>query len=330
MRAARFTGTGDASILRLVDEAPREPGPGEVRIRVTSAGLNRADVLYRAGRYLLRSPGESRTGFEGAGIVEAVGEGTRARVGDRVGVLPSSFDVVNEGAAAETMTVPEAVVLPTPNGIADRDAGAIWMQYLTAWGALVDIAATRPGDFVVVPAASSSVGIAAIQLARALGARAIATTTSAAKVRALEAFGPHAIIDTRHESYVDRVKEITGGAGARVIFDPVYGPLVNDHLRAACREAVVFVYGALDPTPLTLELGGMLRKQIRLQGYTIGPLLGDPARRARGVADITARLQLGEFAPVVDSYFPLERIQDAHRRLESNLQIGKVVVTPGA
>jgi len=330
MRAARFTGTGDASILRLVDEAPREPGPGEVRIRVTSAGLNRADALYRAGRYLLRSPGESRSGFEGAGIVEAVGEGTRARVGDRVGVLPSSFDVVNEGAAAETMTVPEAVVVPTPNGIADRDAGAIWMQYLTAWGALVDIAATRPGDFVVVPAASSSVGIAAIQLARALGARAIATTTSAAKVRALEAFGPHAIIDTRHESYVDRVKEITGGAGARVIFDPVYGPLVNDHLRAACREAVVFVYGALDPTPLTLELGGMLRKQIRLQGYTIGPLLGDPARRARGVADITARLQLGEFAPVVDSYFPLERIQDAHRRLESNLQIGKVVVTPGA
>jgi NADPH:quinone reductase-like Zn-dependent oxidoreductase len=330
MRAARFTGTGDASILRLVDEAPREPGPGEVRIRVTSAGLNRADVLYRAGRYLLRSPGESRTGFEGAGIVEAVGEGTRARVGDRVGVLPSSFDVVNEGAAAETMTVPEAVVVPTPNGVADRDAGAIWMQYLTAWGALVDIAATRPGDFVVVPAASSSVGIAAIQLAKALGARAIATTTSAAKVRALEAFAPHAIVDTRHESYVDRVKEITGGAGARVIFDPVYGPLVNDHIRAACREAVVFVYGALDPTPLTLELGGMLRKQIRLQGYTIGPLLGDPARRARGVADITARLQLGEFAPVVDSYFPLDRVQDAHRRVESNLQIGKVVVTPGA
>ena len=330
MRAARFTGTGDASILRVVDEAPREPGPGEVRIRVTSAGLNRADVLYRAGRYLLRSPGESRSGFEGAGIVEAVGEGTRARVGDRVGVLPSSFDVVNEGAAAETMTVPEAVVVPTPNGVADRDAGAIWMQYLTAWGALVDIAATAPGDFVVVPAASSSVGIAAIQVARALGARAIATTTSAAKVRALEAFGPHAVIDTRHEAYVDRVKEITGGAGARVIFDPVYGPLVNDHIRAACREAVVFVYGALDPTPLTLELGGMLRKQIRLQGYTIGPLLGDPARRARGVADITARLQLGEFTPVVDSYFPLDRVQDAHRRLESNLQIGKVVVTPGA
>jgi len=330
MRAARFTGTGDASILRLVDEAPREPGPGEVRIRVTSAGLNRADVLYRAGRYLLRSPGESRSGFEGAGIVEAVGEGTRARVGDRVGVLPSSFDVVNEGAAAETMTVSEAVVVPTPNGIADRDAGAIWMQYLTAWGALVDIAATGPGDFVVVPAASSSVGIAAIQLARALGARPIATTTSAAKVRALEAFGSHAIIDTRHEPYVDRVKEITGGAGARVIFDPVYGPLVNDHIRAACREAVVFVYGALDATPLTLDLGGMLRKQIRLQGYTIGPLLGDPARRARGVADITARLQLGELVPVVDSYFPLERIQDAHRRLESNLQIGKVVLTPGA
>jgi NADPH:quinone reductase-like Zn-dependent oxidoreductase len=328
MRVARFTGTGDASILRLTDEAPREPGPGEVRIRVTSAGLNRADALYRAGRYLLRSPGESRTGFEGAGVVEAVGQDVRTRVGDRIGVLPSSFDVVNEGAAAEAMTVPEAVVVPTPRGVADRDAGAIWMQYLTAWGALVDIAATGPGDFVVVPAASSSVGIAAIQLGRALGARVIATTTSAAKVRALEAFGPHAVVDTRHEPYVERVREITGGNGARVIFDPVYGPLVNDHLRVACREAVVFVYGALDPTPLTLDLGGMLRKQIRLQGYTIAPLLGDPARRTRAVADVTARLERGELAPVVDSYFPLDRIQEAHRRLESNQQIGKVVVTP--
>jgi NADPH:quinone reductase-like Zn-dependent oxidoreductase len=330
MRAARFTGSGDASILRLVDERAREPGPGEVRIRVTSAGLNRADVLYRAGRYLLRSPGESRSGFEGAGVVEAVGAGTRARVGDRVGVLPSSFDVVNEGTAAESMTVPDAVVVPTPNRISDRDAGAIWMQYLTAWGALVDIAATGPGDFVVVPAASSSVGIAAMQLGRALGARVIATTTSAAKVRALEAFGPYAIVDTRHEPYVDRVKEITGGAGARVIFDPVYGPLVNDHIRAAAREAVVFVYGALDPTPLTLELGGMLRKQIRLQGYTIGPLLGDATRRGRAVADVSARLERGEFAPAIDSYFPLDRIQDAHRRVESNQQVGKVVVTPGA
>jgi NADPH:quinone reductase-like Zn-dependent oxidoreductase len=321
-------GTGDASILRVVDEPPRAPGPGEVRIRVTSAGLNRADVLYRAGRYLLRTPGESRSGFEGAGVVEAVGAGARSRPGDRVGVLPSSFDVVHEGAAAECMTVPEAVVVPTPRGVPDRDAGAVWMQYLTAWGALVDIAETGPDDFVVVPAASSSVGIAAIQLGRALGARVIATTTSAAKVPALVALGPHAVVDTRREPYVERVRELTGGRGARVVFDPVYGPLVNDHVRVACREAVVFVYGALDPTPLALELGGMLRKQIRLQGYTIGPLLGDPSRRARAVADVTARLERGELRPVIDSYFPLERIQDAHRRLESNVQVGKVVVTP--
>jgi NADPH:quinone reductase-like Zn-dependent oxidoreductase len=202
------------------------------------------------------------------------------------------------------------------------------MQYLTAWGALVDIAEVGPGDFVVVPAASSSVGIAAIQLGRARGARVIATTTSAAKVEALRRFEPHAIVDTRAEPYVERVREITGGKGARVIFDPVYGPLVNDHIRAACREAIVFVYGVLDFTPLTLEPGGMLRKQIRLQGYTIGPLLMDPARRARGVAEITQHLERGDFAPVIDSYFPLDRVQEAHRRLESNQQIGKVVVTP--
>lgn len=329
MRAVMFTGTGDPSILRIVELPARAPGPGEVRIRVTSAGLNRADANYRLGRYLMRTPGESRSGFEGAGIVDAVGAGvTTVTIGARVGVLPSSFDVVSEGAAAESMTVPAAVVVPTPRTVSDRDAGAIWMQYLTAWGALVEIAAVGPGDWVIVPAASSSVGIAAIQLCRARGAEVIATTTSAAKVEALARFAPDAIIDTRSEPYVERVKAITGGAGARVIFDPVYGPLVNDHVRAACREAIVFVYGALDFTPLTLELGGMLRKQIRLQGYTIGPLLGDPERRARAVAGITQHLERGDVAPVVDSYFPLDRIQDAHRRLESNRQIGKVVVTP--
>ena len=95
MRAAVFTGTGEPSILRLVDVKPRAPGPGEAQLRVTSAGLNRADANYRRGRYLVRSPGESRSGFEGAGIVEAVGPGTTTvKVGDRVGVLPSAFDVV--------------------------------------------------------------------------------------------------------------------------------------------------------------------------------------------------------------------------------------------
>jgi len=329
MRAAYFTGLGDPSIMTLVDVPARDPGPHEVQIRVTSAGLNRADANYRRGRYLVKSPGRSRSGFEGAGVVTAVGDAVRGHaVGDRVAVLPSSFDVVHEGACAESMTVAADAVVATPANIADRDAGSIWMQCLTAWGALVEIAEIGPDDWVIVPAASSSVGIASIQLCRARGAKVIATTTSAAKVEALLRFAPDAIVDTKAEPYVERVQAITGGKGARVVFDPIYGPIVNDHIRVACREAIVFVYGALDPTPLELGLGGMLRKQIRLQGYTLGPLLGSPTRRARALAAVTALLERGDFTPVVDSYFPLERIQDAHRHLESNRQIGKIVVTP--
>jgi NADPH:quinone reductase-like Zn-dependent oxidoreductase len=226
------------------------------------------------------------------------------------------------------MTVAVDAVVPTPANVSDRDAGSIWMQCLTAWGALVELAAIGPGDWVVVPAASSSVGIASIQLCRAVGAKVIATTTSQDKVGALRRFSPDAIVDTRAEPYVERVQAITGGRGARVIFDPIYGPIVNDHIKVACREAIVFVYGALDPAPLTLGLGGMLRKQIRLQGFTLGPLLDDPVRRARAVREIGDLLERGAFAPVVDAYFPLERIQDAHRHLESNRQIGKIVVTP--
>jgi len=328
MRAVHFVGTGDPSILTLTDVPPRPPGPGEVQLRMTSVGLNRADANYRAGKYLLRSPGASRSGFEGAGVIEAVGSNVALRVGARVGLLPSSFDVVQEGAAAETVTVPADACVPTPSTIDDRDAGAIWIQYLTVWGALVEIAAIGPGDWVVVPAASSSVGIAAIQLCRARGARVIATTTSAAKVQALERCAPDAIIDTRREPYVDRVMEVTGNEGVRVVFDPIFGPIVNDHIRACRPEAIVFVHGVLDFTPLELRAGGMLRKQIRLQGYTFGPLLADAERRERAVSGITAHLERGDFAPVIDSYFPLARIQDAHRHLESNRQIGKIVVLP--
>jgi NADPH:quinone reductase-like Zn-dependent oxidoreductase len=329
MRAAYFTGLGDPSIMTIIDVPARAPGPREVQIRVTSAGLNRADANYRRGRYLVMSPGQSRSGFEGAGVVAAVGSEVHEwKVGDRVAVLPSSFDVVHEGTCADSMTVAADAVVATPANVSDRDAGSIWMQCLTAWGALVEIAEIGPGDWVIVPAASSSVGIASIQLCRAVGAKVIATTTSAAKVEALRRFAPDAIIDTKTEPYVERVQALTGGKGARVVFDPIYGPIVNDHIRVACREAIVFVYGALDPTPLELGLGGMLRKQIRLQGYTLGPLLGNPARRARAIRAITALLERGDFTPVVDSYFPLDRIQDAHRHLESNQQIGKIVVTP--
>jgi NADPH:quinone reductase-like Zn-dependent oxidoreductase len=315
--------------MTVIDVPARDPGPHEVQLRVTSAGLNRADANYRRGRYLVKSPGKTRSGFEGAGIVTAVGTAVATvRVGDRVGVLPSTFDVATEGTCADSMTVAADAVVPTPANVDDRDAGSIWMQCLTAWGALVEIAAIGRGDWVVVPAASSSVGIAAIQLCRAVGAKVIATTTSQDKIAALQRFAPDAIVDTRSEPYVERVRTLTGGRGARVIFDPIYGPMVNEHIKAACREAIVFVYGALDPAPLELGLGGMLRKQIRLQGYTLGPLLDDPARRARAVREITALLERAAFTPVVDSYFPLERIQDAHRHLESNRQIGKIVVTP--
>lgn len=329
MRAAYFEGLGDPSIMTLVERPAREPGPGEVQVRVTSAGLNRADANYRRGRYLVKSPGASRSGFEGAGIVTAVGTDVhRWQVGDRVAVLPMSFDVVHEGTCAESMTVPADALVATPANVSDRDAGSIWIQCLTAWGALVEIANVGPGDWVVVPAASSSVGIASIQLCRARGARVIATTTAADKVDALRRFAPDAIVDTRAEPYVERVQAITDGRGARVIFDPIYGPIVNDHIRVACTEAIVFVMGALDPAPLQLALGGMLRKNIRLQGYTFGPMLADPARRARAVADVTAMLARGDVTPVVDSYYPLAEIQAAHRHLESNRHLGKIVVTP--
>ncbi len=263
MRAAHFTGLGDPSILRIIDGRRVPPGAREVQLRVTSAGLeprrrelparplprevagSESERLRRRRRRDRRRERRPRVARRRSGRRPALVLRRRAR---------RRLCRVDDGPGRRARR--------DPANVADRDAGSIWMQCLTAWGALVEIAEIGGDDWVVVPAASSSVGIASIQLCRARGAKVIATTTSAAKVEALRRFAPDAIVDTRAEPYVERVQAITGGRGARVIFDPIYGPIVNDHIRVACREAIVFVYGALDATPLELGLGGMLRKQI--------------------------------------------------------------------
>ena len=330
MRAAYFTGLGDPSIMTIIDVPARDPGPREVQIRVTSAGLNRADANYRRGRYLVKSPGQSRSGFEGAGIVAAVGNDVREwKVGDRVAVLPSSFDVVHEGTCADADD--------GRRRRARRDAGERQRS-------------RRRLDLDAVPHCLGRVGRDRRDRAERLGDRAGGVELGRDRVdpalsrarrqghrdhdlarqgRSSPPLRAPTRSSTRRPSRTSNAcRRSPAASGARVVFDPIYGPIVNDHIRVACREAIVFVYGALDATPLELGLGGMLRKQIRLQGYTLGPLLGDPARRARAIREITALLEGGDFTPVVDSYFPLDRIQDAHRHLESNQQIGKVVVTP--
>jgi NADPH:quinone reductase-like Zn-dependent oxidoreductase len=200
------------------------------------------------------------------------------------------------------------------------------MQYVTAWGALVEQARLTRGDFVIVTAASSSVGIAAFQVARAVGATVIATTRTSAKRQALLDNGAHHVIATEEEDLVTRVMEITNGLGARVVFDPVGGPSFEALTQSMSRGGILLEYGALSSEPTPFPLFTVLGKSLTLKGYLYVEIVNDDAALDRAKSFITKGLASGQLKPVIARVFRLDQIQEATRFLESNAQVGKIVV----
>jgi NADPH:quinone reductase-like Zn-dependent oxidoreductase len=326
-RVVRFHQTGGPEMLRIEDEPLPEPGPDEVRIRVEAIGLNRAEALFRAGRYLETPQLPARIGYEAAGTLDAVGAGVAGlRAGDAVSVIPS-FSMSRYGTYGEHAIVPAAAVALTPAGLSAVEAAALWMPYLTAYGALIDIGGLGVGDSVVIPAASSSVGLAAIQIARQVGAIPIATTRTGAKKSALGAAGAAHVIVTEEDDLVAEVRRITDGRGARIVFDPVAGPFVETLADATQHGGTIFVYGILSMKPTPFPLFRALGKGLIMRGYTLFEVTSDAGRLARAKAFVERGLASAALRPVIARTFALDQIVEAHRFLESNRQIGKIVVT---
>ncbi len=326
-RAVRFHQIGGPDVLRIEPLAVRQPGPDEVSIRVKALGLNRAEVLLRTDRYIETPRLPSGLGLEATGIVEAVGSNVRDFAeGDAVSVLPPT-SMQEQPTHAEHLVVPQARLVKNPPGQAWSDAAATWMQYLTAYGALVQVAALRAGDFVVITAASSSVGLAAIQIARRVGAVPIAVTRGSAKRDALLQAGAAEVIASDEEDLRARLLEITGKGGARVVFDPVGGPIFEPLIAAMAEGGILIEYGGLSPEPTPFPLFEVLSRSLVLRGYRVYEVLEDPARLQAAKAFIVDGLADGSLRPVIARRFAFEEIVEAYRYLESNQQFGKVVVT---
>ncbi|MFV3332489.1 zinc-dependent alcohol dehydrogenase family protein [Pseudomonas sp. NY15437] len=326
-RAVRFHQIGGPDVLRIEPLAVRQPGPDEVSIRVKALGLNRAEVLLRTDRYIETPRLPSGLGLEATGIVEAVGSNVRDFAeGDAVSVLPPT-SMQEQPTHAEHLVVPQARLVKNPPGQAWSDAAATWMQYLTAYGALVQVAALRAGDFVVITAASSSVGLAAIQIARRVGAVPIAVTRGSAKRDALLQAGAAEVIASDEEDLRARLLEITGKVGARVVFDPVGGPIFEPLIAAMAEGGILIEYGGLSPEPTPFPLFEVLSRSLVLRGYRVYEVLEDPARLQAAKAFIVDGLADGSLRPVIARRFAFEEIVEAYRYLESNQQFGKVVVT---
>jgi len=326
-KIVRFHQLGGPEVLKFEEAAPQQPGKGEVRLRVEAVGLNRAESMFFHGMYLEEPKLPSRLGYEAAGVVDAVGDGVDSSwIGKNVATIPS-FSMNQYGVLGEEAIVPVHALGEYPQGLSPVQASAIWMQYMTAYGALVFLAQVAPGDFVSIPAASSSVGLAAIQIVRDAGATAIAVTRTSAKRDELLALGAHHVVVTQEEDYVARMKEITGGRGARITFDPVGGPFVEQLAAAAAQAGILFIYGALAGQPTPFPLARALGAGLSMRGYTLMEITPVPERLAVARKYINDRLADGRFVPRIARTFPFAHTVEAYRYLESNQQVGKVVIT---
>jgi NADPH:quinone reductase len=326
-RIVRFHRLGGPEVLQIDTLDAPSPSAGEVRIVVKALGLNRAEAMFRSGQYLEQPVFPSKLGYEAAGVVDAVGPGVQGLApGDAVSTVPA-FLQGRHGVYGDVAVVPAAAVVKHPPALSFTEAAAVWMQYLTAYGALVDIANLARGDTLLIPAASSSVGIAAIQIANRVGARPIALTRKDDKKDQLIHLGAAHVIVTEKQDIPAEVRRLTDGKGARVVFDPVGGPTIARLTAAMAERGILFLYGALSPEPTPVPLLEVLGKSLTLRGYLLFEITSDPARLERAKKWVVDGLAAGELKPVVAKTFPLDQIVEAHRYLESNQQIGKIVVT---
>ncbi|MGC2671504.1 MAG: zinc-dependent alcohol dehydrogenase family protein, partial [Candidatus Acidiferrum sp.] len=208
-KVVRFHEFGGPEVLRFESLEVGEPGAGDVRVRIEAIGLNRAEAAFRSGQYIEKAQLPARLGYEAAGVVEALGEGVKDfSIGEPICVMPA-FSMNRYGVYAERAIVPASALLPRPAGLGTKESASIWMQYLTAYGALIDISRIGAGDAVIITAASSSVGIAAIQIANHVGAVPIAVTRTAAKEEKLLKIGAAHVVVSEREKLETEVLRIT-------------------------------------------------------------------------------------------------------------------------
>ncbi|WP_407164770.1 zinc-dependent alcohol dehydrogenase family protein [Bradyrhizobium sp. ORS 111] len=326
-RVVRFHRHGGPEVLRIDEVQVAPPGRGEVRIRVRALGLNRAEALLRAGNYIETATLPAGLGLEAAGLVEAIGDGVSGfALGDAVSIVPP-ISMVRWPAYGELVTYPAEAVVKIPPGLGFEAAAATWMQYLTAYGALVDIARLGRGEFVVITAASSSVGLAAIQIANRIGALPIAVTRTSAKSQALREAGAFHVIASAEGDLQAGLEQIAGLNGVRVVLDAVGGPGFVPLTSAMAPGGILIEYGGLSPEPTPFPLASVLSKSLTLRGYLVHEIVRDPARLAAAKTFILDGLATGALRPVIARTFRFDEIVEAHRFLESNAQFGKIVVT---
>lgn len=326
-RVVRFHRTGDAEVLQIDEVDVAAPGTGEVQIRVKALGINRAEIMYRTGQYVIEPRFPAILGYEAAGLVEALGPDVAGfKIGDAVSVVPA-FSFADYGMYGELVNVPVHALVKHPENLSFEEAAASWMMFVTAYGALIDIGNLQAGETVLIRAASSSVGLAAIQIANMVGAVPVALTRTNRKRQALLDAGAAHVIATEEQDLISEVMSITDGKGARMAFDPVGGVYAGKIFKVLGMQGIFFQYGALDAQDIPVPVMDVLGKHLTLRGYELFEITGNPEKLEQAKSFVNAGLASGRLRPVIDRTFAFGDIAKAHRHMEANAQVGKIVVT---
>ncbi|QIN80594.1 zinc-binding dehydrogenase [Rubrobacter marinus] len=326
MRAALVREFGGPEVLREEEVPLPAPGEGEVLIELEAAGVNRADALTRSGRYHAAGQPPIVPGFEGSGVVRQTGASvTDVGVGDRVFAFGG-----RPGFYAEYAAVHEGRVVRMPDGLGWDAAAALPVAPLTAFYCLRRLARVEPGETVLVWAAASGVGDVAVQLAKAAGATVIATAGSDEKLDWALGNGADHGVNHSGESVVDRVLELTGGAGAEVVLDTVGGARFGESLKAAGHGGRVVALANVALEESVIDTRDFYPKNVAIYGFQVTNLmqrLGYDPRE--DLAELASAVVAGDLKVHVDRTFPLREAAGAHRHLEGRLNRGKVMLHPG-
>ncbi|SEH76146.1 MULTISPECIES: NAD(P)H-quinone oxidoreductase [unclassified Leifsonia] len=326
MRAVVVPQPGDAEVLTLAERPDPVPAEHEVRIRVTAAGLNGADLSQRRGFYPSPPGAPEWPGLEVSGIVDAVGADVQEwRAGDRVCALLSG------GGYAEYATVDAGLVLPVPDGVDLVEAAGLPEVAATVWSNVFGLGRLSAGEALLVHGGSSGIGTMAIQLGRAFGAQVIATAGSDDKADFCREVGADAAVNYTTQDFVEAARAFTGGRGVDVVLDIVGGAYIPRDLDVLATGGRILCIATRDRTPASVDLGLLMRKRATLFGTTLRarPLTERVAIIAAVREHVWQLLAEGRIHPVIDSVFPLEDAPAAHRRMESSSHRGKILLRVG-
>ncbi|MBI2961755.1 MAG: NAD(P)H-quinone oxidoreductase [Betaproteobacteria bacterium] len=324
MHAVEITQPGKPEVLKLGTRPMPQPRPGEVLIKVEAAGVNRPDVLQRMGHYPPPPGASDIPGLEVAGTVVALGEGvTSWKVGDAVCAL------VSGGGYAEYCAAPAPQCLPIPEGLVPIQAAVLPETFFTVWTNVFDRARLAPGETLLVQGGASGIGVAAIQMASALGHRVFVTAGTPEKCRACELLGAERAINYKSEDFGAVAKELTGGRGVDVILDMVGGDYVDRELKCLADDGRIAIIAMLGGAKATVSLNEILRRRLSITGSALRPrpieFKGAIAKALR--ERVWPLIASGKIRPMVFEAFPLDQAASAHALMESDKHIGKIALT---